>query len=87
MKIMKWNAVCLLLSLATPLFADEGMWLFDRFPRDTVKQKYGMDASPEFLDNFAVGLSPHRGGHRRVRFAERAVVDQSASSLGLLGEA
>jgi hypothetical protein len=48
---MKWNAVFLLLSLAAPSFADEGMWLFDGFPRDAVKQKYGLDASAEFLDN------------------------------------
>lgn len=26
------------------------MWLFDRFPRDTVKQKYGVDVTPAFLD-------------------------------------
>ena len=49
---MKWSIVILLmLSLAPPSTADEGMWLFNRFPREAVKQKYAMDASPEFLDN------------------------------------
>jgi hypothetical protein len=48
---MKWNAVFLLLSFTVPSIADEGMWLFDRFPRDAVKQKYGLDVSTEFLDH------------------------------------
>lgn len=49
---MKWSIVIfLLLPLASPSTADEGMWLFNRFPREAVKQKYGMDVSPAFLDN------------------------------------
>src|SRR5271170_242178 len=47
---MKCTAVILLLSLAGSSTADDGMWLFDRFPRDSVSQKYGMDVSPAFLD-------------------------------------
>ena len=48
---MKWKIVILsMLSLASPLAADEGMWLFNRFPSDTVKQKYGMEVSPAFLN-------------------------------------
>ncbi len=31
--------------------ADEGMWLFDRFPQDTLKQRYGLDMSKEVLDH------------------------------------
>jgi hypothetical protein len=48
---MKLRRMCLVLLLTLPCAADEGMWLFDRFPRDAVKQKYGMDVTPEFLDN------------------------------------
>lgn len=48
---MKLSALLLLLSLAVPSTADEGMWLFDRFPREAVKQKYGIDLSAGFLDN------------------------------------
>jgi Peptidase S46 len=47
---MKCGAFILLLSLAGSSTADEGMWLFDRFPHDSVSQKYGMDVSPAFLD-------------------------------------
>lgn len=40
-----------MLSLAGSGRADEGMWLFDHFPRDSVKQKYGLDVSAGFLEN------------------------------------
>jgi len=30
--------------------ADEGIWLFNQFPRQQVKQKYGFDATDEFLE-------------------------------------
>jgi hypothetical protein len=48
---MKHRAAFLLLSFALPCLADEGMWLFDRFPQDAVKQKYGAAVSQEFLDH------------------------------------
>jgi Peptidase S46 len=48
---MKSSAVFLLLSFAVSSTADEGMWLFDRFPHDAVNQKYGIDASAGFLDS------------------------------------
>ena len=35
------------LSICLP--ADDGMWLFDRFPRDTVEKKYGFRVSDSFL--------------------------------------
>lgn len=31
--------------------ADEGMWLFDRFPKDRVQQKYGFKVSDDFLQH------------------------------------
>ena len=36
--------------LALPLAADEGMWLFNAFPKDRVKEKYGFEVSDAFLD-------------------------------------
>jgi hypothetical protein len=33
-----------------PAFADEGMWTFDNFPASTVKQLYGADITPAWLD-------------------------------------
>ena len=34
-----------------PLAADEGMWLFEQFPKDAVQQKYGFEATSQFLDH------------------------------------
>ncbi len=40
----------LILAAATPAFADEGMWTFHDFPADLVKQKYGAQITPAWLD-------------------------------------
>ena len=36
---------------ALPAFADEGMWTFDNFPSSAVKQRYGADITPAWLDH------------------------------------
>jgi hypothetical protein len=36
---------------ALPTFAEEGMWTFDNFPSNTVKQHYGADITPAWLDH------------------------------------
>ncbi len=41
----------LTLALANSAFADEGMWLFNAFPKDKVKAKYGFEVSQEWLDH------------------------------------
>jgi hypothetical protein len=42
-------AVCL---LSAGLSADEGLWLFNRFPASAVKAKYGFAVTPEWLDHY-----------------------------------
>ena len=37
--------------VALPTFADEGMWTFDNFPSNTVKQHYGAEITPAWLDH------------------------------------
>jgi V8-like Glu-specific endopeptidase len=36
---------------ALPTLADEGMWTFDNFPSNTVKEHYGVDITPAWLDH------------------------------------
>jgi hypothetical protein len=36
---------------ALPTLAEEGMWTFDNFPSNTVKQHYGADITPAWLDH------------------------------------
>ena len=38
------------LAAAAPAFADEGMWTFDNFPADVVRQTYGADVTAAWLD-------------------------------------
>jgi hypothetical protein len=35
----------------SPVWADEGMWTFDNFPSEAVKQAYGVDVSQAWLDH------------------------------------
>jgi hypothetical protein len=48
-------ALMLLVAGATMLAADDGIWLFNQFPKQTVKQKYGFDVTDKFLDRMRVG--------------------------------
>ena len=42
----------LILALATPLaLADEGMWLYNAFPKDRVQKQYGFLATQDWLDH------------------------------------
>src|SRR5574340_142312 len=43
--------ILLLFVLALGVRADEGMWLFNQFPAERVKSKYGFGVTPEFLDH------------------------------------
>jgi hypothetical protein len=36
---------------ALPALADEGMWTFDNFPSGAVRQRYGADVTPAWLDH------------------------------------
>ncbi len=37
--------------LVLPIFADEGMWLFNKPPKDLIQKKYGFTVTPEFMDH------------------------------------
>src|SRR3981081_4170868 len=38
-------------AIALPALADEGMWLFNQFPKDKVQKKYGVAVEQPFLDH------------------------------------
>src|ERR1700728_2268102 len=48
---MRAWVVGLVLLAAAPVFADEGMWTFDDFPSGAVKQRYGAEITPAWLDH------------------------------------
>jgi len=59
----------IVLSLAFPLLADEGLWPFNMVPRDQLKTKYGFEASPELLKHLQ--LSSLRLGGASASFISR----------------
>ena len=48
---MNFRCILLLCALVLPAAADEGMWLFNNFPKDRVKEKYSFDVTGAFLDH------------------------------------
>ena len=36
---------------SAPVAADEGLWLFNQFPKDQIKQKYNVDITDQFVEN------------------------------------
>jgi len=48
---MKIPAVLLACALALPVLGDEGMWLFNEFPKDAVQKAYSFDATNAFLES------------------------------------
>jgi len=50
------------LTAFTPALADEGMWTFDNFPSEKVKQKYGVTIDQQWLDRVRAGAVRLAGG-------------------------
>ncbi|MGA2740499.1 MAG: S46 family peptidase [Bryobacteraceae bacterium] len=59
---MKYKFVFLFCLCLPPARADEGMWLYQQFPKDAVQQKYGFDATTQFLDNLRLASVRIGGG-------------------------
>ncbi len=49
-------------ALALPVVADEGMWLFNQFPKAQVKEKYDIDVTDSFLDHLRLSSVRVGGG-------------------------
>jgi hypothetical protein len=48
---MKIPGVFLVCALALPVLGDEGMWLFNEFPKDAVKKAYSFEVTDAFLES------------------------------------
>jgi Peptidase S46 len=48
---MKIPGIILVCALALPMAADEGMWLFNQFPKDQVKKSYSFEVTDQFLED------------------------------------
>jgi hypothetical protein len=59
---MKRKITLLVCLCALPAAADEGTWLFQQFPKDAVQQKYGFEATSQFLDHLRLSSVRIGGG-------------------------
>jgi hypothetical protein len=50
------------LTLSLSAFADEGMWTFDHFPAEKVKQQYGFGPTQDWLDHLRLASMRIAGG-------------------------
>jgi hypothetical protein len=78
---MKIPGVLLVCALALPMAADEGMWLFNQFPKDQVKKTYSFEVTDQFLENLRLG-SLHIGGNSGSLVSANGLIltDRSAVS-------
>jgi hypothetical protein len=56
------RTLAIFLAIATTLAADEGLWPFNQFPRETVSAKYKFEATPEFLGHLQASSVRLPGG-------------------------
>src|ERR1039457_1784775 len=61
-RFAKFHGLLFLCALALPAMADEGMWLFNQFPGDQVKEKYGFEVTDQFLENLRLASMRIGGG-------------------------
>ena len=59
---MKFRGIFLLCALVLPVVADEGMWLFNQFPKGLVNEKYKLDVTDAFLDHVRLASVRIGGG-------------------------
>src|SRR5262249_4687051 len=52
----------LLCALALPAVADEGMWLFNQFPKEQLKEKHSFDVNDTFLEHLRLASMRIGGG-------------------------
>ena len=48
---MKLRKLLLLCAVALPVLGDEGIWLFNQFPKSVVKEKREFDVTDQYLEN------------------------------------
>ncbi len=80
-------AALIIAFVAGPLLADEGLWLFNQFPKSVVKEKYGFDVSDQFLENLRLA-SLHLGNgsgafvspHGLIATSRRTVAECAAKA-------
>src|ERR1022692_3834310 len=83
---MKLRSLLLLCALAVPVMADEGLWLFNQFPKDVVKQKYNVDVTDQFLENLRLASVRIGGGTGSFVSAQGLVLTNHHVAAGCIAK-
>src|SRR5215472_5315661 len=59
---MRLSLAVLWCALALPGMADEGLWLFNQFPKSAVQEKYKLEVTDAFLENLRLASVEIAGG-------------------------
>jgi hypothetical protein len=63
LKLLRTSLIpIVVVAMVLPAGADEGMWLFNQFPKDAVQEKYNFAVTQEFLDNLRLASARIPGG-------------------------
>jgi hypothetical protein len=65
---------------AAPVAADEGLWLFNQFPKDAVKKAYNFEVTDAFLENVRLG-SLHVGNGSGAFVSARGLIVTSRRAV------
>jgi len=85
---MRIPGVLLTCVLVLPVAADEGMWLFNQFPKEQVKKSYSFDVTDRFLENLRLAslrIGPNAGSFvspNGLILTDRAAVADCAANGG-----
>jgi hypothetical protein len=55
-------ALALTSGLAAPTYADEGMWVFNNLPAKALKERYGFEPTPEWLEHVRLSAARFNSG-------------------------
>lgn len=77
---MHLRSLALATLLVVPLTADEGLWLFNQFPKDVVKQKYSFEVTDQFLETLRLS-SLHVGTGSGALVSARGLIVTSRRAV------
>ena len=66
--------------------ADEGLWPYNQFPKDSVKEKYMVEVTPAFLDNLRLAAARIPGGSASFVSANGLLLTNQHLVAGCLAE-
>src|SRR5215472_3189361 len=82
--VVRLHSLLIFCLWAIPAHAGEGLWPYNQFPKDTVKQKHGFEVDSAFLDHLRLASVKLPGGSGSFVSATGLLVTTRALASGCL---